>query len=128
MNKNLSDAGISFPDFWDEVKVLNAFNTLESVELREYFGCSNGTSFTRMMKPHFPNRPEKSSYSKYIKEILSKSMTEQVSSSVSKFVSEEEFLKAHLNDTPMKLKAFLKTLTQEQADKFNLLQRETSND
>ena len=70
MHINLINAGIKLPDYWDESKVIQALTTLDTYELREYFGCSNSTSFTRLMKPHFPNRPEKMSYSAYVRELL----------------------------------------------------------
>ena len=57
---------IQLPDYWDKEKVLNAFKTMSTLELYKYFGCANSTSFTRMMKPIFPNRPDKMSYSTYV--------------------------------------------------------------
>jgi hypothetical protein len=62
---------IHFPEYWDQVKVLKAFRTLGTLELYKYFGCANSTSFTRMMKPVFPNRPDKMSYSAYVLKCVS---------------------------------------------------------
>ena len=70
MNNYLISHGISFPQFWDKDKVIQAFTTLDTYELYSFFGCSNSTSFTRLMKPCFPNRPEKTSYSKYVRDIV----------------------------------------------------------
>lgn len=69
-NQILKQAGIQFPDFWDEDKVINALTTMDTYDLYDYFGCSNSTSFTRMMKPHMPKRPERTSYAKYIRDLL----------------------------------------------------------
>lgn len=71
MHENLTKENVSFPQYWDEAKVLEALSTLEGIPLREYFGCNNPTSFTRLMKPCFPNRPEKMSYSNYVRKLLS---------------------------------------------------------
>ena len=71
MHQDLIDAGITLPDYWDSAKVIKALTTLPIFELYAYFGCLNSTSFTRLMKPHFPNRPEKTSYSKYVHDIVS---------------------------------------------------------
>ena len=70
MDKRLTDAGVNFPDYWDEIKVLKALTTMDTYELYAYFGCSNSTSFTRLMKPCFPNRPDRTSYSKYVRDIV----------------------------------------------------------
>lgn len=83
MHKQLHEAGVTFPDFWDEEKVIKALTSLDTYALYEYFGCSNATSFTRMMKSHFPNRPEKTSYSKYVRELVKASEDVNVNVSVS---------------------------------------------
>jgi hypothetical protein len=70
MHQNLIDAGLTFPAYWDEDKVIKALTTLTTFELYAYFGCSNASSFTRLMKPCFPNRPEKTSYSKYVTDLV----------------------------------------------------------
>lgn len=71
MHKGLINAGVNFPDYWDEVKVLKALTTLDTYDLYAYFGCSNATSFTRLMKTCFPNRPDRTSYSAYVRGIVS---------------------------------------------------------
>lgn len=70
MNTYFTDAGIKFPKFWDESATIDALTTLDTYSLYEFFGCSNATSFTRLMKPCFPNRPEKTSYSKYVRDLI----------------------------------------------------------
>lgn len=70
MHTKLQEANVTLPDYWDYDKVIKALTTLDTYELYEYFGCNNSTSFTRLMKPCFPNRPEKTSYSKYVRGLL----------------------------------------------------------
>ena len=87
--KLLSEAGVLFPKYWDLEKVLSAFAKLSTLELYDYFSCPNATSFTRLMKPIFPNRPERMPYSKYLKSIL-ESVGEKDSESVLESESESE--------------------------------------
>ena len=72
MEQYLLDENISFPKFWDAPVTLNALLTLGTYEQYAFFGCSNATSFTRLMKPCFPNRPERTSYSKYLRDLVEK--------------------------------------------------------
>ena len=85
--KLLSEAGVLFPEYWDWEKVLSAFAKLSTLELYDYFSCPNATSFTRLMKPIFPNRPERMPYSKYLKSVL-ESVGEKASQSVLESESE----------------------------------------
>lgn len=125
MDKHFTDQGVSFPKYWDEVKVLSALATLSGDELREFFGCNNSTSFTRLLKPCFPNRPEKMSYSNYVIKLVSESVTEQTPETnletVSETVIDDDYLRKHTNLSVMTTKAFLKTLTDAQITRFNQL-------
>ena len=125
MDKHFIDQGVSFPKFWDEEKAINALTTLSGEELREFFGCNNSTSFTRLLKPCFPNRPEKMSYNNYVLKLVSESVMEQISDTsletISEIVVDDEYLRKHTNLSVMTAKAFLKTLTEEQVTRFNQL-------
>jgi hypothetical protein len=70
MHKNLIDAGVNFPVWWNEALVLEAISTLDTLDLYEYFNKPNATSFTRFMKPYFPNRPSNMPYSRYVRNLL----------------------------------------------------------
>ncbi len=77
MEQQLIDAKVKFPKYWDETSVITAFKTLDSFDLYEFFGCNNSASFTRMMKPCFPNRPDRVSYGKYVRDTLAQPIKER---------------------------------------------------
>ena len=68
--KSFIDNGVEFPGFWDEAKVTEAFRTMDTVELMQFFRCNNATSFSKLLRPCFPNKPDRSSYSAYAKELI----------------------------------------------------------
>ena len=89
MQKHLQLNNINFPDYWDLPKILNAFKTLSTLELYEYFGCPSATSFTRKMGKYMPNRPAKQSYAKYLLDSI-QSVTETDIESVTEIVNVSE--------------------------------------
>jgi hypothetical protein len=70
MKEKLDAANIQFPQYWSIPKVAEAFQTLSTLELYEYFGCPSATSYSRMMNKYMPNRPPKVSFAEYIKMAL----------------------------------------------------------
>ena len=68
--QSFTDNGVQFPEFWDEAKVTEAFKTMDTVELMRFFKCNNATSFSKLLKPCFPNKPDRSSYSAYAKDLI----------------------------------------------------------
>lgn len=61
---------IKFPKYYDKAAIINAFKTLGTVELYEFFECKNGTAFSNLLRKYFPDKPLKMSYSEYVRELL----------------------------------------------------------
>ena len=67
---NLNQYGAKIPDYWNTDKVVEAFKTLEGNKLREYFGCSTRSQFSRNMRSIFPDKPEGMEYKDYVLEMV----------------------------------------------------------
>ena len=64
---------IKFPKYYDKAAIINAFKTLGTVELYEFFECKNGTAFSNLLRKYFPDKPLKMSYSEYVRSLLEQS-------------------------------------------------------
>ena len=61
---------VDLPEVWDEQKLVHAFRTKTTPELYKFFRCANSTSFSRLMKPIFPKKPDRMSYVEYVQGLL----------------------------------------------------------
>ena len=78
MYQKFTENGVSFPWHWDVARVQEAFASKTTMELMELFGCNNATSFSRLMRPCFPNKPERMSYSDYAKKLIAEEPKKKV--------------------------------------------------
>lgn len=77
IHQALQRQDVKFPKHWNEDFVIEAITNLHEEELLEAFSVKTKATLTKMLKPCFPNKPDRVSFRSYILGVLEKDKQSQ---------------------------------------------------